>query len=71
MSVTTIDPMLSVNETIRRYPAALDLLARQGIDTCCGGALSLAAASADAGVDLSRLLHDLADATAKAREGGR
>jgi iron-sulfur cluster repair protein YtfE (RIC family) len=40
-----LDPMLSVHELILRYPAALPVLTTAGIDTCCGGGLTLAAAA--------------------------
>ncbi len=40
---------LSVNEIVRRWPAAVAALNERGIDTCCGGALSLRDAAGAAG----------------------
>jgi len=32
----TFDPAWTVNETMARYPATMDVFNRFGIDTCCG-----------------------------------
>lgn len=63
-----IDPSLSVNETLRRWPAAVMALNAFGVDTCCGGAASLAQAAADADVPLDDLLDGV---RAAARAGSR
>lgn len=67
----SIDPTMSVNETICRYPSALDVLPRRGIDTCCGGDLPLATAAAEAGVDLPLLLREIADVAPDRREAAQ
>ncbi len=54
-----LSPSLSVNEVLRLWPNALDIINRHGLDTCCGGNLSLATAAASAGTDLNTLLHEL------------
>ena len=64
------DATLSVNETIRRWPAAIAVLNAIGVDTCCGGAASLDAAAAEAGVSTSDLLDALAHAIAMAELRG-
>jgi regulator of cell morphogenesis and NO signaling len=51
-----IDPALSVNEVLRRWPAAVAALNAFGVDTCCGGALSLSAAAEEAGVSAAELI---------------
>ncbi len=51
----TFDPLLSVTELIRRYPAALPVLTTSGIDTCCGGNLTLAAAAQGTGLTFEQL----------------
>ncbi|MDF1501376.1 hypothetical protein [Roseisolibacter sp. H3M3-2] len=63
-----IDPTLSVNETLRRWPSSVAPLNALGVDTCCGGAATLAAAAADVGVPLPELLAAVAAAAAG---GGR
>lgn len=62
-----IDPKLSVREIIARYPACADLLARNGLDLCCGGTHPLETAAKAHGVDLARLLVQLEEAAAKAK----
>jgi Regulator of cell morphogenesis and NO signaling len=47
-----LNSALSVNDTIREFPAALATLNEFGIDSCCGGAASLAEAARSSGVEL-------------------
>jgi iron-sulfur cluster repair protein YtfE (RIC family) len=61
----TIDPTLSVNELLRRYPAALPILAAAGIDSCCGGEQSLALAAARSGLTFDQLAARLQDGVAR------
>jgi hypothetical protein len=37
----TIDRRLTVSQHIQQHPSALPFLTAAGVDTCCGGALSL------------------------------
>jgi regulator of cell morphogenesis and NO signaling len=62
--VPTIDPALSVNDVLHRWPAAVTALNAFGIDTCCGGADSLTEAAAQAGVSVDDLIGAIADAAA-------
>jgi iron-sulfur cluster repair protein YtfE (RIC family) len=55
----SIDPEVTVNQFIQRHPAALALLTAAGIDTCCGGGLSLEDAAEGAGVALADLVRGL------------
>ncbi|MGE5234841.1 MAG: DUF542 domain-containing protein [Acidobacteriota bacterium] len=55
-----IDVAASVAETVRRYPGTLAVFSRHGMDSCCGGAESVANAAAHNGVDLPDLLEELA-----------
>ena len=50
---------LSVNETIRRWPAAVELFNRFGIDACCGGAASVSQAAERDGADAAALIAEL------------
>ncbi|HZS02895.1 MAG TPA: DUF542 domain-containing protein [Chloroflexota bacterium] len=52
----SVDPNLTINEVVRRYPAALGVFNARGLDTCCGGGLPVAEAAARHGLDLSELL---------------
>jgi iron-sulfur cluster repair protein YtfE (RIC family) len=51
-----IDAGLTVNETIRRFPATFGVFKEFGIDTCCGGAAPLAEAAERKGADPVALL---------------
>ncbi len=59
-----IDSGLSVNQLIQRHPSVLPVLTEAGVDTCCGGALSLEEAASRAGVDLVNLVGRLETQTA-------
>lgn len=50
---------LTVNDIAREWPEALPLLAAKGIDTCCGGAHTIAEAAAAHGLVLDDLLAEL------------
>jgi uncharacterized protein DUF542 len=49
----------TVEATARRSPHGLPILQRFGIDTCCGGHLTLAQASGAAGVPVETVLRAL------------
>lgn len=55
-----LDPAVTtVHEAIRLVPGAADVFRSFGIDACCGGELSLAAAAEHHDVALDRLLDAL------------
>ena len=57
MTTTTIvDGNETLNELLARAPEALPVLQRYGLDTCCGGALSLAVAAEHHSLSLPELL---------------
>jgi len=51
----TISPALTVTELLRFHPAAHPILTTAGIDTCCGGELTLAAAAHGSGLTFEQL----------------
>ena len=55
----TIASAETVEDAARRSPRAAEILRRFGIDTCCGGGLTLAQAAASAGVQAERVLEAL------------
>jgi iron-sulfur cluster repair protein YtfE (RIC family) len=71
MPTREIDATLSVYDIIRRYPAAMSLLTSRGIDPSSDGGLTLCTAAADADVDLSTLVSDLAAAVANGEKHPR
>jgi iron-sulfur cluster repair protein YtfE (RIC family) len=57
MSITTaLDARLTVNELLRRHPSVLPVLNGFGVDSCCGGAESLAQAAQSAQVPFDALM---------------
>ena len=52
----TTDASLSINEIICRVPASIAVLNAYGIDTCCGGEISLTETAKDIGVPPEEIL---------------
>lgn len=50
---------MTLNEISTRWPRTLEVLARYGLDTCCGGALPVREAASRHGVDPAELLEEL------------
>jgi iron-sulfur cluster repair protein YtfE (RIC family) len=57
------DASLSINEIIRRVPASIAALNAYGIDTCCGGELSLTESAKEIGVAPDDILRAIAAAS--------
>ncbi len=66
-SIPLIDPALSVNDILRRWPAAVSALNAAGVDTCCGGADSLSVAAAQVGMPVADLIDAITSAIAAER----
>lgn len=62
---TQITAATTVNEIVRLYPATIPVFNEFGIDSCCGGAASLAVAAERDGADLRALLERLNAVIAK------
>jgi iron-sulfur cluster repair protein YtfE (RIC family) len=58
MSNATVMQM-TVNETIRRFPATVEIFNRYGIDACCGGAATVEDAAVRDGADPAQLRTEL------------
>ncbi|HET7614167.1 MAG TPA: DUF542 domain-containing protein [Gemmatimonadaceae bacterium] len=65
-SRTGLDCSLTVNAVRAQHPSTLDVFNRFGLDTCCGGRLSVSDAAQAAGVDAKALCAALTDAIAAA-----
>jgi regulator of cell morphogenesis and NO signaling len=59
-----LDCSLTVNAVRARHPSTLEVFNRYGLDTCCGGRLSVSDAAHAAGVDAKALCAALTDAIA-------
>lgn len=57
-----ISPGMTVEATMREWPATVEVLKALGINHCCGAQLPLDRAAAAAGVPLATLLDALEDA---------
>lgn len=57
-----------VRELVERYPVVMPVLARYGLDLCCGGGHTLVEAAQLHGLDRDGLLHDLEAAIQNARK---
>lgn len=60
-----IDPTMTVKEIAARYPKTVPVFHRYGMDTCCGGGVSVEEAAARDKLDLSEVLAALRTALAE------
>lgn len=63
-SSVQLDCTRTVNETVALYPATSAVFGRHGIDTCCGGGISVEQAAQEAAID-PRLLCKQLEAAAQ------
>ena len=61
---SAVSPDMSVNDTLRRFPATVAVFNAFCIDACCGGAARLDQAAERDGADPARLLEALNGAAA-------
>lgn len=59
-----IEPTLTINDVVERYPQLMPVLAGHGLDLCCGGPLTLRQAAEQHGLDLDALVAELTAALA-------
>jgi regulator of cell morphogenesis and NO signaling len=59
--VKTIDPAMTLGDLVNAHPQLAREFERRGMDYCCGGQQSLAAACASRGIDAVATSHELAD----------
>lgn len=63
--MTTLDEKVTVGELVRERPARARVFERLGIDYCCGGKMPLERACRAGGLDLARVLRELAEEDAR------
>jgi regulator of cell morphogenesis and NO signaling len=66
MTQQRIDAAWTVNEILHRHPNAVSVLGSFGIDSCCGGGLSLEEAARRHGADPHVVLHAIEAVTPRA-----
>ena len=59
-----LDITITINELLRLMPESAAAIGRLGVDTCCGGSLTLTEAATSAGVPLAALLSAVLDSAA-------
>lgn len=59
MKTTDHIEKMIVNETIRQFPATVEVFNRHGIDACCGGARSIVDAAVLDGADVDALVREV------------
>ncbi|HET7372617.1 MAG TPA: DUF542 domain-containing protein [Gemmatimonadaceae bacterium] len=60
--VIQLDPSLTINEIVARYPETIAVFNRFGMDTCCGGGVPVDEAARRDGLNLDQILAALRDA---------
>lgn len=61
-SVTPVDPAMTINEIVARHPETIPVFNRFGMDTCCGGGVSVYDAARRDGIDVETVLAALREA---------
>lgn len=56
---TPVTEDMTVNNTIKDYPPTIEVFTRFGIDSCCGGAVSIKEAAARDGAALDEIMSAL------------
>ena len=64
--VIQLDPSLTINEIVARYPETIAVFNRFGMDTCCGGGVPVEEAARRDSLDLDQILAALRDAMERA-----
>jgi regulator of cell morphogenesis and NO signaling len=67
MMTRLIEPHLTVNDVLLRYPETTGVFDEFRIDACCGGAVALETVASRHGIDLSALLGALEECIQHAR----
>lgn len=67
MPETRITGDMVINEVIQRYPWTLPVFHRLDVDSCCGGARTVAAMTREHGLELDAVLAELQAAAAESQ----
>ena len=55
-TATTLDPELTINEIVARFPETIPIFDRFGLDTCCGGNVRVKEAAQRDGIEAAEVL---------------
>ena len=67
--IASLDSTLTVDQITARFPEAIEVLNRFGIDMCCGGGVTLAEAAERDGAPVHEVTKALAGVIARAAAG--
>lgn len=65
--MNNIDKDMTINEAIKVFPSVLAVFKAFGIDSCCGGANTLAEACEEKGINITDFLKALSEAAGRRR----
>lgn len=60
-NMTQIDRAMTINDIVAQHPETAGVFHRFGLDTCCGGGVSVSDAAQRHGLDVEMLLEALRD----------
>jgi regulator of cell morphogenesis and NO signaling len=63
--MAVITEKMVINDVVRDYPATMKVFNKFNLDSCCGGANTIAASVMMAGADLKKVLEELNAAAKK------
>jgi regulator of cell morphogenesis and NO signaling len=58
-AATMLDPTLTINQIVARFPETIPVFDRFGLDTCCGGDVRVEEAAQRDGVDAAEVFSAL------------
>ncbi len=57
--MATITKEMTINDVVRDYPETMKVFNKHKVDSCCGGAQSIATTASLSGADIPKLIEDL------------
>ncbi len=61
-NLTKLDPRMTINEIVAQHPETIPVFNRFGMDTCCGGGVSVEQAAQRDGIEVEPVLAALHEA---------
>lgn len=60
--MSVITEQMTINEVVAKYPQTMKVFNKHNVDSCCGGAQSIATTAAVSNANIPALMKDLNDA---------
>lgn len=61
----TITEDMTINDVVQKWPETMKVFNKHNVDSCCGGAQSIATTAAVSNADIKKLMEDLNAAVEK------